>query len=128
MYSLRDSLIILRGGLSPPGFEVRGARVPPVPVVPTVMILRVLRLSVVYESINIHLGESQDLIMSIQIYLKYKYTYENARFCILCIDDFKISKIFQNCRNFPRFPPPPPPPPPQCHAISDNQAIMYYLK
>ena len=28
-----------------------------------------------------------------QIYLKYKYTDENARFCVLCIDDFKIMKI-----------------------------------
>ena len=66
-------------------------------------ILQALRLSVVYKSINVHLGQGQDLIMSIQIYLKYKYTNENAVFCILCIDDFKILKIFQNCRNSPRF-------------------------
>ena len=32
--------------------------------------------------------------MSIEIYLKCKCTYENAVFCILCIDDFKILKIF----------------------------------
>ena len=39
-------------------------------------ILQVLGLSVVYKSINIRLGQGQDLIMSIpiQIYLKYKYT------------------------------------------------------
>ena len=66
-------------------------------------ILQALRLSVVYKSINVHLGQGQDLIMSTQIYLKYKYTNENAIFCILCIDDFKILKIFQNCRNSPRF-------------------------
>ena len=36
----------------------------------------------------------KDSIMSIQIYLKYKYTYENAGFCVLCINDFKILKIF----------------------------------
>ena len=39
---------------------------------------------------SFHLVQGQDLIMSIQIYLKYKYTYENAGFCILCIDDYKI--------------------------------------
>ena len=43
-----------------------------------------------YKSLKAHLGQGQDLIMSIQIYLKYKYTYENAGFCILCIDDFFI--------------------------------------
>ena len=32
--------------------------------------------------------------MRIHIYLKCKYTYENAGFFILCIDDFKILKIF----------------------------------
>ena len=31
-------------------------------------ILQALRLSVVYKSINVHLGQGQDLIMSIQIY------------------------------------------------------------
>ena len=49
---------------------------------------------VVYKSIKVHLRQNQDLIMSIHIYLKYKYTYKNAGFCILCIDDFKILKIF----------------------------------
>ena len=34
------------------------------------------------------------------MYLKCKYTYENPGFCVLCIDDFKILKTFQNCRNF----------------------------
>ena len=43
---------------------------------------------------NVHLGQGQDLIMSVHIYLKSKYTYENPGFCILCIDDFKILKIF----------------------------------
>ena len=56
-----------------------------------------------YKSIKVHLGQSQELIMSIHIYLKCKYTYENAGFCILCIDDFKILKIFIKHRNFPRF-------------------------
>ena len=53
-----------------------------------------LRLSVVYKSIKVHLGQSQGLIMSIHIYWKCKYTYENAGFCILCIDYFKILKMF----------------------------------
>ena len=43
-------------------------------------ILQALRLSVEYKSIKVHLGQSQDLIMSIHIYLKYKYTYKNAGF------------------------------------------------
>ena len=38
--------------------------------------------------------------MSIQIYLKYKYTCENAGFRILCIDDFKILKIFNKLSKF----------------------------
>ena len=32
--------------------------------------------------------------MSIQIHLKCKYTYENARFCILFIDDFEMFRDF----------------------------------
>ena len=52
-------------------------------------ILQALRLGVVYKSINVNLGQGQDPIMSTQIHLKYKYTYENAGFCILCIDDSK---------------------------------------
>ena len=60
-----------------------------------------LRLSVVYKSITVHLGQSQELIMSIEIYLKCKYTYENAGFCILCIDDFKILKFFIKLSKFP---------------------------
>ena len=65
--------------------------------------------------------------MSIQIYLKYKYTCENAGFCILCIDDFKILKIF-NYRNFlydfsPRTSqaPPPPPHPQRPYVVSRGQ-------
>ena len=34
--------------------------------------------------------------MSIQIYLKYRYIYENVGFCILCVDDFKILKLSNN--------------------------------
>ena len=34
-------------------------------------ILQALRLSVVYKSINVHFGQGQDQIMSIQIYLRY---------------------------------------------------------
>ena len=64
-------------------------------------IVQSLRLSIVYKSINkVHLGQSQDLIMSIHIYLKYKYTYENAEFFILCIDDFEILKIFIKLSKF----------------------------
>ena len=48
------------------------------------------------------MGQRQDLIISIPIYLKYKYTNKNAGFCIFCIDDFKILKICNN-RNFRRF-------------------------
>ena len=33
----------------------------------------------------------------IQIYLNYKYTYENAEFCI---DDFKILKLFNKLSKF----------------------------
>ena len=45
----------------------------------SIFILQVLRLSVVYKSmLDIHLGQSQELIMSIEICLKGKYTYENA--------------------------------------------------
>ena len=45
-------------------------------------ILQDEELSVVYKSIYIHLGQTQDRIMSIKIYLKYDYTYENAGFCM----------------------------------------------
>ena len=74
-----------------------------------------------YKSIKAHLGQSQELIMSIEIYLKCKYTYENAGFCILCIDDFKLLKIliYQTIESFHDFSPsnvtganPPPPPTP----------------
>ena len=37
---------------------------------------------------------------TINLYLKCKHTYENAGFCILCIDDFKMIKIFQDYRDF----------------------------
>ena len=55
------------------------------------------------------------------IYLKYKYTHENAGFCALCIDDFKILKIFNKLSKFSTIfhrgtsqaPDPPPPSPPQ---------------
>ena len=92
-------------------------------------ILQALGLSVVYKSINIHLGQDQDLIMSIQIYLKYKYTYENAGFCILSIDDFKILKIFNKLSKFStiftekrhRHQPPPPRPPTSIYDVSRGQ-------
>ena len=35
--------------------------------------------------------------------LKYKYTYENAGFCVLCIDDFKILKNFNTLSKFSTF-------------------------
>ena len=63
-------------------------------------ILQALRLSVVYKSIIVLLEQSTELIMSISIYLKCKYTYENAGFCILCIDDMKILKIFVKLSKF----------------------------
>ena len=34
------------------------------------------------------------------VYWKCKYTYENAGFCILCIDDFKILKMFIKLSKF----------------------------
>ena len=40
--------------------------------------------------------------MSIQIYFKYKYTYENAGFCILCMDVFKILKTIEIFHDFHR--------------------------
>ena len=81
-------------------------------------IVQILRLSAVYKSIKVHLGQGQDLTMNIQIYFKYKYTYENAGFCILCIDEFKILKFSNRLSKFsmiltekrhrsqPPFPPP----------------------
>ena len=54
--------------------------------------------------------------MSIHTYLKCKYAYENAGFCILCVDNFKILKIFIKLSKFSmtftekrhwRQPPPP---------------------
>ena len=56
--------------------------------------------------------------MSVQIYLKYKYSYENIGFCILCVVDPKTLKLFEQTIEFPmiftekrhrRQPPPPPP-------------------
>ena len=38
--------------------------------------------------------------MSIHIYLKCKYTYENAGFGILYVDNFKILKIFVKISKF----------------------------
>ena len=55
--------------------------------------------------------EGQDLIMRIQIYLKYRFTYENAEFCILGLDDFKILKILNKLstpRKVTGANPPPP--------------------
>ena len=75
-------------------------------------------LSDVNESLKVHLGQGQDLIISIQIYLKCKHTYENAGFCILPLMITKYYKFSTDYRNFPRFlteklhrcqPPPPPP-------------------
>ena len=45
-----------------------------------------VRLSIEYKN--------QDLLLSIHIYLKCKYTHKNAGFCILCTDDLKILLIF----------------------------------
>ena len=59
--------------------------------------------------------------MSIHIYLKYEYIYENAVFSILCTDDFKILKIFNKLLNFSTIfhqetsQAPGPPPPPNVH-------------
>ena len=63
-------------------------------------IVKALRLSAVYKSIKVHLEQGQDLIMSTQIYFKYKYTYKNAGFCILCIDEFKYQNFRTDYRNF----------------------------
>ena len=49
-----------------------------------------------YKSIKVHLGQHQDLIISIKIYLKYKSSNENAEFCALCIDNFKPRKVAGN--------------------------------
>ena len=67
------------------------------------LILQAIRLSVVYKRVKVHLGQGQNLIVSIQIYLKYKYTYENAGFCLPCIDDFKISKKIYKLSKFFTF-------------------------
>ena len=49
-----------------------------------------------YKSIKVHLGQSQELIVGIEIYLKCKYTYENVGFCIL----FKILNVFIKLSKF----------------------------
>ena len=67
--------------------------------------------------------------MSIQIHLKYKYTYENAGFCILCMDDFKNTKIFEQTieifhdfhRGRSQAPTNPPPPPQRPYDVSRGQ-------
>ena len=38
--------------------------------------------------------------MSIQIYLKRKYTYDDAGFCIVCINDFTTLRIFNKLSKF----------------------------
>ena len=60
-------------------------------------IVQALRLSAVYKST---LGARPGLIISIQIYFKYKYTYENAGVCILCIDEFKILQFSNRLSKF----------------------------
>ena len=72
--------------------------------------MQALRLSAVYKSIKVHLGQGQGLIMSIQIYFKYKYTYENAGFCILCIDDYQTIEIFHDFHRETSQAPTPPTP------------------
>ena len=76
-------------------------------------IVQALRLSAVYKSIKVHLRQGQDQIMSIQIYFKYKYTYENAGFCILCMDVFKILKTIEIFHDFHRETSQATTPPPQ---------------
>ena len=45
------------------------------------------------------LGGGHDFIMGIQIYLKYKYTYENTGFAILCVDAWLQNiKIFEQSK------------------------------
>ena len=58
--------------------------------------------------------------MIVQTYLKCKYAYENAGFCILCIDDSKILNMFIKLSKFSTIfhretsqAPTPPPPHPQ---------------
>ena len=75
--------------------------------------------------------------MSIEIYLKCKYTYENAGFCILCMNDFKISKIFIKLSKFStifyekrhrRQPPPPTPQRPYDVSRGENRYVTLSLK
>ena len=78
-----------------------------------------------YKSTKVHLGQGQDLMMSIQIYFKYKYTYENAGFCILCIEILY--------RNFPWFSPrnvtgANPPPTSICDASLNFMSCNTYLR
>ena len=59
--------------------------------------------------------------MSIRMHLRYKYSDENAGFCKLCINDFKILKFWWNYGHIYEYrqiltekchrctPPPPPP-------------------
>ena len=80
-------------------------------------IVQALRFSAVSKTIKVHLGQGQDLIVSIQIYFQYKYAYENAGFCILCINVLKMLKTIEIFHDFHRetsqAPTPPPPPHPQ---------------
>ena len=74
------------------------------------------------------MGQSQELIISIHIYSKYKYTYENAGFCILCLDDLKILKISIFHRETSQAPTHPPPPPQRPYDVSRGQNRYYHEK
>ena len=81
------------------------------------LILLAIRLSVVYKRIKVHLGQGQNLIVSIQIYLKYKYCTltKMLDFVYLVSMISKYQKYFKLSRFFTFFtekrhrrqPPPP---------------------
>ena len=79
--------------------------------------------------------------MSVQIYLKYKYSYENIGFCILCVVDPKTLKLFEQTIEIsndfhretsqaptPSPPPPPPPPPPPQRSYDVSRGQNRYVK
>ena len=79
--------------LPPPPLETSRTFFDTIEAPEALFIVQALRLSAGYKSIEVHLGQGQNLKMGIQISFKYKYTYENAGVCIPCIDKFKILKF-----------------------------------
>ena len=66
-------------------------------------IMQALKFSAVYKSIKVHLGQGQDLIMSIQIYFEYITLTKMLDFVHFVLDEFKILR-FSNVTDYRNFP------------------------